>query len=219
MNGTVSTRPRMAIVFQLVAVDIGSRRNELVDALKVYACSERAVDMLMTRAGHVLLWRTDDTATSKIHPQFVDDTQRLGRLLKLTSEPIHLTSFDDRPDLFLAYWFGGASVNTADPAGAADVTDRFQNCNTNDDNDVDFVDYDLSLWFRVGNRLVDDDAILEQRRLANAPTTSAAKDTIIWKTPTADVVRPIATPPTRRYQVPCAEWSSEHSASGIGPLK
>ena len=134
----------MAIVFQLVAVDIGSRRNELVDALKVYACSERAVDMLMTRAGHVLLWRTDDTATSKIHPQFVDDTQRLGRLLKLTSEPIHLTSFDDRPDLFLAYWFGGASVNTADPAGAADVTDRFQNCNTNDDNDVDFVDYDLS---------------------------------------------------------------------------
>ena len=129
------------------------------------------------------------------------------------------TNSSDRPDLFLAYWFGGASVNTADPAGAADVTDRFQNCNTNDDNDVDFVDYDLSLWFRVGNRLVDDDAILEQRRLANAPTTSAAKDTIIWKTPTADVVRPIATPPTRRYQVPCAEWSSEHSASGIGPLK
>ena len=198
----MSVRPHTAIVFQLVAVDVGSRLNELVEALKTYACSEHAADILLTRAGHVLLWRANETDRSKIHPRFVDDTKRLARLLKLTSEPIHLTGFDDRPDLFLAYWFGGASVNTAD--GTADVADRFQNCDTDDDGDGDFVDHDLSLWFRVGDRLVDDDAILEQRRLANAPTTSAAKETLIWKTPTTDVVRPIATPPTRRYQVPCA---------------
>ena len=191
-----SVRPRKSITIQLVDVSIAQHSDELIKNVIDYARSEHVSDMLMTRAGHIMLWRADD-AIGACNDLFTD-MKRMRNLLKLDTDPIQLVAFDEKPELFLAYWYGGLQPLSPGEANKTDEckSDEYDAC------DYDY-DYDMSLWFRKGTRIIDDNVVMELRRLANTPNTSPAKDTMIWSTPTS-VWRPINVPPTRRYQIPCS---------------
>ena len=194
---TVIGHLRTAIVIQLVDVTITRRRDELIAKIIAYARSEHASDMLMTRAGHILLWRSDSAIESERAADLSTDMTNLRDLLQLDTDPVQLVMFDDKPELFIAYWYGGLSSSSS----LEEATEN--NIDECDDYDYDY-DYDLSVWFRKGSRITDNDVVMELRRRANVPNTAPAKDTMIWSTPTSSVWRPINVPPTRRLQISCA---------------